>query len=85
MAVWDQPRSFWTWGNVSDEPSEAERKKAAADMSKRRGVEIIPPPIPSLTDISIRSPRLEVPAALQGFVSTEHHDRLLHKIGRAHV
>ena len=25
MAVWDQPRSFWTWGNVSDEPSEAER------------------------------------------------------------
>ncbi len=81
MAVWDQPRSFWTWGNVSDEPSEAELQKAAADMSKRRGVEIIPPPIPSLTDISIRSPRLEVPAALQGFVSTEHHDRLLHTYG----
>ena len=81
MAVWDQPRSFWTWGNVSDEPSEAERQKAAADMSKRRGVEIVPPPIPSLTDISIRAPRLEVPPALQGFVSTEHHDRLLHTYG----
>ncbi|MEQ9005764.1 MAG: hypothetical protein RIE74_19575, partial [Pseudomonadales bacterium] len=54
---WQQPRSFWTWGYRSDEPSEADRRKAAASISKRLGREVAPPPVPRLADIAIRKPR----------------------------
>ena len=81
MAVWDQRRSFWTWGNVGDEPSETHRKNAAAEISKRRGIEVVPPPVPSLKDVALRASRVEVPARLSGYVSTENSDRLLHTYG----
>ena len=54
MAVWNQPRSFWTWGNVSDEPSEADRQKMARQVGERLGREVIPPPIPDLDDVELQ-------------------------------
>ena len=61
MPVWDQPRSFWTWGNVSDEPSDAERRKMAQIVSERLGQEVTPPPIPNLNDVELAPARLSVP------------------------
>lgn len=80
-AKWQQPRSFWTWGYRSDEPSEADRRRAAASISKRIGREVTPPPVPRLADIAIRKPRLAVPSRLAAWVSTEHEERLLHTHG----
>ncbi|HEY5646833.1 MAG TPA: FAD-binding oxidoreductase [Pseudomonadales bacterium] len=81
MAVWNQPRSFWTWGNVSDEPSQAEREKMARSVSQRLGREVLPPPIPDLDRVEIRPARVSVPGNLTGFVSTSHRDRALHTYG----
>ena len=53
MPVWNQQRSFWTWGNVSDEPSDEDRRKAAAAIAQRTGVEVEPPPIPKLEEVEL--------------------------------
>ncbi len=81
MTVWNQPRSFWTWGNVSDEPSEAERRKMAGIASERLGRVVEPPPIPRLEDVTLRASRVQVPEALSAFVSTDHRERALHTYG----
>ena len=67
-AKWQQRRSFWTWGYESDEPDAAARKLAAANISKRLGRVVTPPPIPRLEDVTLRDARLKVPAALQDWV-----------------
>ena len=77
----DERRSFWTWGHVSDEPSDAERKAAAQAASKRTGIEVTPPPIPSIESISVRPSRLIVPASLSDFVSDANVDRITHTYG----
>lgn len=81
MAVWNQERSFWTWGNVSDEPSEAERTKMAQHMSARLEQEVLPPPIPDLNEVELRASRVAVPANLSEFVSSDHRQRALHTYG----
>jgi alkyldihydroxyacetonephosphate synthase len=74
-------RSFWTWGFVSDEPSDEQRKNVAAAIAKRTGVAVDPPPIPKLEEVEIRRPRLDVPEKLRGWVTTDSVDRLLHNYG----
>ena len=74
-------RSFWTWGYVSDEPSDAERVQAARQVSHRLGRDVTPPPIPEIEDIEIRAPRLTVPSGLRSFVSTDHVERVTHTYG----
>ncbi len=81
MAKWEQRRSFWTWGYASDEPSEEQRKGVAKAISQRTGVEVEPPPIPDLAEVEIRPARLEVPARLADWVSSEKEERLLHTYG----
>jgi alkyldihydroxyacetonephosphate synthase len=81
MAKWQQRRSFWTWGYESDEPSAAERKAAAERVSQRLGHPVEPPPIPEIADIPLRAPRLKVPSALQGWVSTAPDERVVHTYG----
>jgi len=80
-AKWQEPRSFWTWGSTSDEPDEATRQAAAKSLSERFGREVTPPPIPEISDITLRAPRLEVPDRLGAFVRTDHSERLLHTHG----
>lgn len=80
-AKWQQRRSFWTWGYESDEPDAAARKLAAANISKRLGRVVTPPPIPRLEDVTLRDARLKVPAALQDWVSSSHVERALHTHG----
>ncbi len=81
MSRWQEPRSFWTWGFASDEPDERTRAAAARSVSERLGREVKSPPIPAISDITLRKSRLEVPQALAGFVSTDHRERLLHTHG----
>ncbi len=78
---WKQRRSFWTWGYESDEPDDAARKAAAQRMAERTGAQLVPPPVPAISDIELRKPRLTVPSALQGYVNTHHEDRVLHTFG----
>ena len=81
MAENPRKRSFWTWGFTADEPSLADRQEAAKRIARRTGVEVTPPPVPDLADIDIRAPRLKVPSTLQGWVSTDAEERLLHTYG----
>jgi len=81
MARWQQPRSFWTWGFRSDEPSDVDRQRGARRVSDRLGRSVTPPPVPRLEDIELRRPRLDVPETLSGWVTSHHEERVLHTYG----
>ena len=71
-------RSIWTWGLESEEPTDAERTRHAAEMSERFGVEIVAPPIPRVQDLELRRPRIGVPAGFDEFCFTDNYERALH-------
>ena len=81
MAARSEQRSFWTWGYVSDEPSEAERRSAAARLAPRLGELVDPPPIPRLEQIALRGARIAVPDRLRAWVRQDAVDRLTHTYG----
>ena len=81
MAARAERRSFWTWGYVSDEPSERERRTAAQRLSERLGESVEPPPVPDIDSITLPAPRLDVPAHLAGWVSTATEERITHTYG----
>jgi hypothetical protein len=74
-------RSFWTWGFERDEPSDEDRRKFAASWSKRIGKPVEVPPIPALADIALRTPRVAIPSALQGWVTADKYERVVHTHG----
>ncbi len=74
-------RSFWTWGHVSDEPSQAQRQAAAVIATQRTGVEISPPTIPSIESIELRPSRIQVPSSLTDIITTAKEDRVTHTYG----
>src|SRR6187401_3370093 len=76
-------RSFWGWGLETDEPSEEQRQETAARLSQRWGTDITAPPMPRIEDIHLRAPRIQAPAALAGFTTTEAHDRAGHSYGKS--
>ncbi len=81
MPVRAERRSLFTWGYESDEPSDADRRAYAASLSERLGQAVTPPTLPRVEDISIRAPRLEVPARLWEYVSTDDAERITHTYG----
>jgi len=81
MAARAERRSFWTWGYVSDEPSDGERRAAAERLASRVGEFVAPPKIPAIEDIVLPKPRLEVPSTLQGWVSDAAPERITHTYG----
>ena len=74
-------RSVWTWGYVSDEPSEAERSAAAKKLAQRLGESVTPPPVPDVDAIALPPPRLTVPAQVADWVSTATSERVTHTYG----
>ena len=74
-------RSFWTWGHVSDEPTQLDREKTAKLLSERFGREVRPPSIPKTSDISLRPPRVKIPSNLREFTNSDHEDRITHTYG----
>jgi len=81
MAAREERRSFWTWGYVSDEPSEAERTAAAKNLAARLGEAVDPPPVADIAGIDLRPARISVPSNLRTWVNTDHDDRVTHTYG----
>ena len=81
MAARSERRSVWTWGYVSDEPSEAERKAAAKRLSSRLGAEVAPPQPVDVEHVALPPPRLTVPEQLAPWTSTSHVERATHTHG----
>ena len=81
MAAREERRSFWTWGYVSDEPTEAQRKQAAQQVSARLGREVHVPRVPEIEDIALPPSRIEIPSRLSGFVRADRAERLTHTYG----
>ncbi len=81
MTVRQERRSVWTWGYVSDEPSDAERRAAAKQLAERIGEVVAPPPAPVIDDIALPSPRLAVPHGLSEWVFTSNVERITHTYG----
>lgn len=74
-------RSFWTWGWQSDEPTQAEREQAAKEISRTYGAEVKAPPIPDISDLQLRKPRLSIPDNLKKIVTSDHDERVIHTYG----
>ena len=74
-------RSLWAWGLESEEPTEEDRQKVAASLSKRAGHPITPRPLPRVDDVVLRPPRISVPSALAGCCTTETWERAFHAYG----
>jgi alkyldihydroxyacetonephosphate synthase len=74
-------RSFWTWGWESDEPTDAERKETAKQLSGRFNREVTAPRIPKIDEFELRKPRLTIPDSLSGVVSSDHDERVIHTYG----
>jgi alkyldihydroxyacetonephosphate synthase len=76
-------RSFWGWGLAADEPSQADRERLAAELSRRYGREVVARPCPTIDEIQLRAPRLTPPATLADVCSTDRWDRAEHTYGQA--
>ncbi|MCP5199686.1 MAG: FAD-binding oxidoreductase [Gammaproteobacteria bacterium] len=81
MPVRNERRSLWTWGYVSDEPTDEARRAAAKALSGRLGAVVEPPPAPRIEDIELRAPRIAVPDKLRDWVSQDHVERVTHTHG----
>lgn len=81
MAARAERRSFWTWGYLSDEPTQGERNIAAKNLASRLGTEITPPRVPDISQIKLRKPRIAVPSKYKAWVTTDHNDRVTHTYG----
>jgi alkyldihydroxyacetonephosphate synthase len=78
-------RSLWGWGLAADEPTDEQRRKLAASLARRYGVEPrVEPPAP-IGDADLRPPRLEVPAALAEACTTDPWERARHTYGMAYT
>src|SRR5271165_2371601 len=75
-------RKHWGWGHEDQQPTPEQALAAAPTLSERLGIELgeLEQPVP-LAEVSLRAPRLEVPAALAGICSQDAHDRATHALG----
>jgi alkyldihydroxyacetonephosphate synthase len=77
-------KKFYAWGYADEDLSAEEIKYWEQGIAKHYGVsgfDVTPPPRPE--EITLRAPRIEVPAALQAMVRTDHLTRLEHSYGKA--
>ncbi|HET9652357.1 MAG TPA: FAD-binding oxidoreductase [Usitatibacter sp.] len=77
-------RSFYGWGYEDDVVTAEELGWFEGAWSKLFGVSRFEPaPMPVESQITLRAPRLTVPATLSAFCTTEKYDRLFHAYGRS--
>ena len=77
-------KKFYAWGYADEDLSPDEIKPWEAEIAQRYGLsgfDVTPPP--KADEITLRKPRVEVPAALQAMVRTDHLTRLEHSYGKA--
>lgn len=80
-----QKRSYWAWGTVADEPTEAQRREAAERLSRRFGRSFDVPPQPDLDRVALRAPRIQPPESLAGICTTDKHERAAHSYGKQYL
>jgi alkyldihydroxyacetonephosphate synthase len=78
-------RSLWGWGLAADEPTDEQRRRLAASLARRYGVEPRVEPPASIGDAELRPPRLEVPVALAEACTTDPWERARHTYGMAYT
>ncbi|HKU06501.1 MAG TPA: FAD-binding oxidoreductase, partial [Bradyrhizobium sp.] len=77
-------KKFYAWGYADEDLTPEEIRPWEADIARRYGVsgfDVTPPP--KADEITLRAPRVAVPAALQPIVRTDHLVRLEHSYGKA--
>ena len=77
-------KKFYAWGYADEDLSPDEIKPWEAEIAQRYGLsgfDVTPPP--KTDEITLRKPRVEVPAALQAMVRIDHLTRLEHSYGKA--
>lgn len=77
-------KKFYAWGYADEDLSADEIRPWEAELAERYrvpGFDVTPAPKPE--EITLRKPRVEVPAALQSIVQTDHLTRLEHSYGKA--
>jgi alkyldihydroxyacetonephosphate synthase len=78
------PRRFWGWGSA-DATLDASEKARLKFMLGQLGCLDEPPPVPLLSEISLRAPRVAPPAALAKIFSGAPLDRLNHAYGKSYA
>src|ERR1035437_255702 len=72
-------RKFYGWGYADEGATPDEIQLLEKTLATRFGIQSFDvTPAPRAEEISLRAPRLDVPAALKDIVSTAHLDRLEH-------
>ena len=80
----DRRRSFYGWGYEDDQASDDELRWFEKPWSNLFGVDRFEPmPMPRESEIELRAPRVQPPASLQAFVTSDKHERLFHSYGRS--
>jgi alkyldihydroxyacetonephosphate synthase len=78
-------RNWWGWGWEDERPSHHEVRAAAGGLAQHLGFGATEPEEPAaLEAIELPAPRLAVPAALAGFCTADHGERVRHAYGRAY-
>lgn len=75
---------FWGWGHADDLLPAEDQRWLEAGWARRFGVdgfEVTKAPVAE--EITLRPPRLTIPASLAGVCTTDHYERLLHCYGRS--
>jgi alkyldihydroxyacetonephosphate synthase len=78
-------RNHWGWGWEDERLSHDEVRAAAGGLAQHLGFGSAEPEEPvALEAIELPAPRLEVPAALASFCTSDHGERVRHAYGRAY-
>lgn len=76
-------RKFWGWGFEGEGLTAEEHDRLMAAMHQRYGDLPAPLPVPTLAEISLRSPRIAVPQSLAGIVTDSDAERVRHAYGQS--
>ena len=79
-------RKFYGWGYADEGATPEEIRLLEKSLAARFGIKSFDvTPAPRAEEITLRAPRMDVPAALKDIVSTAHLDRLEHCYGQMFV
>jgi hypothetical protein len=78
----ERRRKFYGWGYEGDTVTPDEIREFEAAWTRLLGVEHFEAtPFPTPEEISLRKPRVQLPASLREICTSDHYDRLYHTYG----